>query len=134
LKISSCVTVHATQAMGTASTNSQTSCNSHWDESGGFMGGRFCKKGAGPILADLSRQGGHALPQSIASPWDPQDPRRDRDPREPDDHPKREEPVNDPDESPRDQPPVEDPDESPREDEPVRRDPDPQEPARQVHG
>jgi hypothetical protein len=74
------------------------------------------------------------LPQTIASPWDPQDPHRDRDPREPADHPKREEPVNDPDESPRDQPPVEDPDESPGEDEPVRRDPDPKEPARQVRG
>ena len=74
------------------------------------------------------------MPEFITSPWDSHDPRRDRDPREPDDHPKREEPVNDPDESPRDQPPVEEPDESPGEDEPVRRDPDPKEPARQVHG
>ncbi|HEX4961619.1 MAG TPA: hypothetical protein VF173_12320 [Thermoanaerobaculia bacterium] len=62
----------------------------------------------------------------------PDDPRRDRDPREPADHPKRDEPWNDPDHSPLDQPSAEDPDETPGEDEPVRRDPDPEVPSIQV--
>jgi hypothetical protein len=64
--------------------------------------------------------------------WDPHDPRRDRDPREPVDHPKRDEPWNDPDESPLDEPPIEDPPDAPEEDEPIRRDPDPKEPPRRV--
>jgi hypothetical protein len=63
---------------------------------------------------------------------DPHDPRRDRDPREPVDHPPRDEPWNDPDESPLDQPPVEDPPDAPAVDEPARRDPDPKEPPRQA--
>lgn len=63
--------------------------------------------------------------------WDPHDPRRDRDPREPDDHPARDEPLNDPDESPLEEPPVDEPDDSPSYDEPIRRDPDPKEPPRQ---
>lgn len=68
--------------------------------------------------------------ESIASFSDPLDPRRDRDPREPDGSPKRDEPWNEPGESPLDQPPVDDPADSPGEGEPARRDPDPQEPAR----
>jgi hypothetical protein len=64
-------------------------------------------------------------------PYDPLDPRRDRDPREPTDDPKREEPEDDPVEDPLEQPPIHDPGEIP-EDEPARRDPDPREPARQV--
>lgn len=63
---------------------------------------------------------------------DPYDPRRDRDPREPDDNPKRDEPWNDPEDSPFDQPPEEEPDESPGQEEPVRRDPDSREPKRWV--
>jgi hypothetical protein len=65
-------------------------------------------------------------------PWDPNDTRRDRDPREPDDSPVRDEPWNDPDDSPLDQPPEEDPDESPGQDEPERRDPDTKEPPMMV--
>lgn len=66
-------------------------------------------------------------------PWDPNDTRRDRDPREPDDDaPVRDEPWNDPDDSPLEQPPEEDPDESPGMDEPERRDPDPKEPPMMV--
>jgi len=37
--------------------------------------------------------------------WDPNDPRRDREPCEPADHPKRDEPWNGPDESPLVEPP-----------------------------
>lgn len=66
----------------------------------------------------------------IKAAWDPHDPRPDRDPSEPVDHPAREEPLNDPDESPLEQPPVKDPG-SP-EDEPVRRDPDRKDPPMQV--
>jgi hypothetical protein len=75
------------------------------------------------------------LPEHDSTPrqaWDPYDPRRDRDPAEPDDHPGRSEPLDDPDESPLEQPPVGDPDESPGQDEPTRRDPDPKEPPLQV--
>jgi hypothetical protein len=64
--------------------------------------------------------------------YDPLDPRRDRDPREPVDHPVVDEPVNDPGESPLEEPPVGDPPDAPAEDEPVRRDPDPKEPARRL--
>jgi hypothetical protein len=63
---------------------------------------------------------------------DPHDPRRDRDPAEPLDHPNQDEPWHDPDESPLDPPPVEDPPDAPGEDEPIRRDPDPKEPPRRV--
>ncbi len=87
---------------------------------------------SGPILAQLRGQEVSTLPDPlIASPWDPQDPRRDRDPREPDDQPRRDEPLDDPDNSPLEQPPVDDPSEAP-EDEPVRRDPDSREPPMQV--
>jgi hypothetical protein len=72
------------------------------------------------------------LPNSIlANTYDPLDPRRDRDPREPTDDPARDEPLDNPDEDPLEQPPVGDPGEAP-EDEPIRRDPDSKEPAMQM--
>ena len=67
----------------------------------------------------------------IHAAWDPHDPRRDRDPREPFDNPAIDEPLNDPDEDPLEKPPMEDPGSIP-EDEPVRRDPEPKEPPMQV--
>lgn len=82
-----------------------------------------------PPARSLLTQGG----EEEFMPWDPLDPRRDRDPREPDDSPKRDEPWNDPDDSPLEQPPEDDPEQMP-EDEPPRRDPDTREPPMQVLG
>src|SRR5206468_7620512 len=55
-KISSCVTVHATQAIGIASSRSQTTWRSHWVPGGGAMGLDRCKNEAlaGPTLQDAS--------------------------------------------------------------------------------
>jgi hypothetical protein len=65
--------------------------------------------------------------------WDPQDPRRDRDPGEPVDYPKRDEPMDDPD-NPIPDDPIDEPVDSPSVGEPPRRDPDPKEPERRLRG
>jgi hypothetical protein len=59
------------------------------------------------------------------------DPRRDRDPQEPVDHPPQDEPADDPD-NPIPGDPVDEPVDSPGVGEPERRDPDPKEPERRL--